>query len=92
MAGLGGVDELRRRAGRGEGRGDLAGDMAALADAGDDQPAARRRAEIESDAKGGVEGAGELFETVDLGANDPAGDRKIANETARLLAVRKATQ
>ena len=69
MAGLGGVDKLRRRAGRGERRRDLAGDMPALADPGDDQPSARRRAEIECDAKGGVEGMGELFETLDLGAN-----------------------
>ena len=36
MAGLGRMDELRRRAGGGEGGGDLAGDMAALAHAGDD--------------------------------------------------------
>ncbi len=37
------VDELSRRAGRGERRGDLARDMPAFADAGDDQPAARPR-------------------------------------------------
>ena len=40
VAGLGRMDELRRRAGRGQGRGDLARDMAALAHAGDDDPAA----------------------------------------------------
>ena len=39
MAGLAGMDEMRRRAGGGEGRGDLAADMAALAHAGDDDAA-----------------------------------------------------
>ena len=33
VAGLGGMDEERRRAGGGKGRGDLAADMADLADA-----------------------------------------------------------
>ena len=44
VARLAGMDELRRRAGRGEGRGDLARDMAALAHAADDD-AARHRGE-----------------------------------------------
>ena len=38
MAGFGGVDEERRRAGGGKGRRDLAADMAGLAEPGDDQP------------------------------------------------------
>ena len=38
MARLAGMDEERRAAGRGQGRGDLAGDMAALAHAGHDDP------------------------------------------------------
>ena len=38
MAGFGGVNEERRRAGGGKGRGDLAADMARLAEPGDDQP------------------------------------------------------
>ena len=50
-----GMDELRRRAGRGQRRGDLARDMAALADPGDDQPAARRRAQIERAPERAVE-------------------------------------
>ena len=41
VARLGRMDELRRRAGRGEGGGDLARDMAALAHAGDDDAARR---------------------------------------------------
>ena len=43
MARLGGMDELRRRAGGGEGRRDLARDVAALAHAGDDDPAMAAR-------------------------------------------------
>ena len=43
VARLAGMDEERGRAGRGEGRRDLAADMAGLAHAGDDHPAARPR-------------------------------------------------
>jgi len=42
VAGLAGVNEERRRAGRGERRRDLAADMTALAHAHDDDPAAAR--------------------------------------------------
>ncbi len=42
MAGLGRMDEMRRRAGRGEGGGDLARHMAGLAHARDDHPPLRR--------------------------------------------------
>ena len=80
MARLGGVDELRRSAGRGQGGGDLAGDMPALADAGDDQPAAGRGAQVERLSEGAVEGARELFQSLDLGADDPAGHREVAVE------------
>jgi len=71
---------------------DLAGDVPALADPGDDQPPARRRAKIDRDAKAGVESFGELFEPLDLGADDPAGDRNISPETARLMMDGNAAQ
>src|SRR5260370_37570900 len=66
--------------------------MPALADPGDDQPPARRGAQVDRDAKPGVEGFGELFEALDLGANDPAGDRNIAPETVRLMMDGNAAQ
>ena len=55
MARLGGVDEERRLAGRGEGRGDLAPDMAGLAQAGDDHPPRRGGDRLDGAAEGGPE-------------------------------------
>ena len=51
MARLGGVDELRRRAGGGESGGKLLADMAAFAHAGDDQPAPAPLHELNSVAE-----------------------------------------
>ncbi len=55
MARLGGVDEERRLAGRGEGRGDLAPDMAGFAQAGDDHPPRRGGDRLDGAAEGGSE-------------------------------------
>ena len=62
MAGFGGVNEERGRAGRGEGRGDLAADMAGLAEAGDDQPSLG----AENEAGGLGEGLAEIGAQRDL--------------------------
>ncbi len=56
MAGLGGMNEERRGAGRGKGRGDLAADMARLAEPGDDQPSLG----IADQLGGGGEGRAEI--------------------------------
>ena len=47
VIGLGRMDEEGRRAGRGQRRGDLRADMAAFADAGDDDPAVDRRQHLD---------------------------------------------
>ena len=78
VARLDGMDELRRRAGRGEGRGDLAGDMAALAHAGDDDAPARRGASVDRSFESTVERFGEAFEPGDLGADDASGNGEVA--------------
>ena len=43
-------------------------------------------------AERGIEGLGELFETLDLGADDPAGDHEIGAETSRLMMGGNAAQ
>jgi hypothetical protein len=49
------MNELRRCAGRGKRRGDLARDVAAFADAGDDDPPGRCGAQVERCAERAVE-------------------------------------
>ena len=72
VARLGRMDELRRGAGRGQRRGDLARDMAAFADAGDDQPAAHRGADIEGERrKRRRASAPSCSRPVDFGADHP---------------------
>ena len=94
VARLGGVDELRRRAGRGEGRGDLAGDMAALAHPGDDDAPAHGGARVDRSSERAVERFGEAFEPGDLGADDAAGNGEIARSSVasrtRFSATRKS--
>ena len=71
MARLAGMDVVGGRAGRSEGGRDLAGDMARLAHAGDDDPALRRRDELDGGDEGLAEpvldGAHEHLEPVALG-------------------------
>ena len=55
VAGLGRMDEEGRRAGRGERGGDLAADMAALAHAGDDDPAGGGADDLDGAGEGGGE-------------------------------------
>ena len=52
VRGLGRVDEQRRRAGRGQRGRDLAGDMAGLADAGDDDAPLAGKQELHRSYKG----------------------------------------
>ena len=80
VAGFRRMDELRRLAGRGQRRGDLARDMAALADPGHDQPAARRRAQIEGAPERAVERARQPFEPGDLGAQHAPADIEVASQ------------
>src|SRR5204863_8300582 len=80
VARFGRMNEQGRRAGRGEGRCDLARDVAALADPGNDQPSARRGADVESLAERAVEGLRQLLKSLDLGANDAASDRNITRQ------------
>ena len=87
VARLGGMDEQRRRAGRGEGRGDLARDMAALADAGDDEPAARPRRTGRAPRRMRRRARRELLQPVDLGADHPARDGKVMRQARLLPAV-----
>ena len=82
MAGFRRMDELRRLAGRCQCRGDLARDMAAFADPGHDQPAARRGAQVEGAPERAVEGARQPFETGDLGSHHTPADIEIASQRA----------
>ena len=83
VAGLAGMDELRRGSGRGQGGGDLAADMAALADPGNDDPPAHRRAQPDCRAKPVVEPVGQRFEAADFGADHPPPDRDVAGGASR---------
>ena len=77
MARLAGMDKLRRGSGRGQGGRDLAADMAALADAGDDDAPAHRCTQRDRGGKAVVESFGQAFEAADFGADHPAGDADI---------------
>ncbi len=77
VARLGGMDELRRRAGRGEGRGDLARDMAALAHAGDDDAARHRRQEVDGPRECLVESGRKRLQTGDFGLEHAPGDGDV---------------
>ena len=73
VAGLGRVDEERRRAGGGEGGGDLAGDVAGLAHARDDHPAAGGEHPRHRRGEARPERGGEAGEAVGLDARSPGG-------------------
>ena len=73
VAGLGGVDELRGRAGAGQRRCDLFGDMAGLADAGDNHAPACRNQQVDCLTKTIIKAVGQLLKRLGFGADDAAG-------------------
>eukprot|EP01136_Pigoraptor_vietnamica_P039950 Opistho-1_new@11301 len=84
VAGFRRMDELRRGSGRGKGGGNLAGDVAAFAHAGDDDPAGHPRQQVQRLAHLAVELAGQAqqgfgFLAQDaLGRGQPIGRRSTA--------------
>jgi hypothetical protein len=76
MAGFGGVNELRRRPGRGEGRRDLARDVSALAHAGDGDPPLGRRKKVDRLGELSAQLVGKRCQAGNLGPEDLAGDGK----------------
>ena len=70
---------MRRRAGRRQGGGDLAGDMAALAHAGDDHPAADGGDHRDAARETPVERRRQIDQGVGLGAQHAAsgGERRV---------------
>ena len=77
VAGLGRVNELRGRAGAGEGRGDLASDMARFAHAGHDHPAARGQNGFDRPVKAVAQADGQRGQAFGLGCDDAAGGIEI---------------
>ncbi|MNC93206.1 hypothetical protein D3C83_97860 [compost metagenome] len=74
MAGLGGVDEHRRRPGRGQGGGDLARHMAGLADAGADDAALGAEQGLDRLGEIRAQAVGQLAQRLGLDRQDPARD------------------
>ena len=87
------MDEEGRRAGRGEGGGDLAADMAGLAHAGDDHPAARGAISSTAAAKAAPSpsfiAAGERRDAARLGLERPqrGGEARVARDRLLRLAL-----
>ena len=71
MGGFGGMHEVGRGAGAGEGGGDLARDVAGLADAGDDDAAAAGENQRDRPGKAGVEAVDQAGDGLRLDAQHP---------------------
>src|SRR5262249_36180668 len=83
VACLAGMHEKRWRAGGGEGGRDLAGDMAALSHARDDDAALGSGEHVDRRDEGAVEALGERRQARDLRRQDAARDLDIAMIPAR---------
>jgi hypothetical protein len=66
MARLGGMDELRGRAGRGQRRRDLARDMARFAHPRNDHPAARAQDQLDGPGEAAIQTVRELAHPLQL--------------------------
>jgi hypothetical protein len=78
VRGLGGMDEQRGGAGRGQRRGDLARDMAGLAHAGDHDAAGRTRHQLDRAGEPHVETGRQSLKSGSLRAQDGPGDVEVA--------------
>ena len=73
MGGFGGVHEIGRCAGAGEGGGKLAADVPGLADAGDDHPTVGGEDQVDGLDEGIVELVGKRLDRFGLDRQDAAG-------------------
>ena len=72
MAGLGGMDEERRRAGAGEGRGNLSRDVSRLADAADDDAPATVEDEFDGPQEACIKAIREACDRIGLNGEHAA--------------------